>query len=141
MKNLEKWRKKEIGYITLCAVLLVMPIIFLILLNTLFTGVLNQNNTSLIAIVCMIVFWGVALFVAKKHFYNMVVVDAMSKNEKRLRTDRRFYPSNRKTVSPEVLYADLSALGFSVSDEKPKLAKKGITGIWIVEDCQDYKNF
>lgn len=134
MKNLKKWRKREIGYTVLCVILLFMPIVLLTLLNTLFSGLLNQNNTTMVAIICMMVFWGVVLFLLKKHTHNMLIVDAMVKNEKRLRSDRRFYPSNRRDVTKDFLYGILAAEGFVLGEKAPCLAVKGNTGVWISDE-------
>ncbi len=141
MKNLKKWRKREIGYTVLCVILLFMPIVLLTLLNTLFSGLLNQNNTTMVAIICMMVFWGVVLFLLKKHTHNMLIVDAMVKNEKRLRSDRRFYPSNRRDVTKDFLYGILAAEGFVLGEKNPCLAVKGNTGVWISDENTDFKQF
>ena len=115
MKNLHKHKKRETLVNAAAIAIAVIPIVLMALMRIISAEFL-AGKENIIAIASMIVCWGAAVYIIAKKFKENIIIEAMLKNETRLRTDRKSFPSNNKITSIDNLKTIFENSGYSVSD-------------------------
>lgn len=128
MKNLH--RKKKQLTARLCAAFAIalaqLPVIFGV--RALFPDFFNKEP-KLITVCIILVFTLAGLIVLAKTMNPFAIAEAMIKNEKRLKTDRKYWKSNNKNVSVQSVKASFESGGFTAAengDGSVTLTKTGL---------------
>ena len=114
MKNLHQKKKRLTARLCLAFVIALaqLPVIFGV--RALFPDFFNKEP-KLITVCIILAFTLAGLIVLVKTMNPFAIVEAMIKNEKRLKTDRRYWKSNNRNISVSSVAASFENGGFSVS--------------------------
>lgn len=128
MKNLHQKKKRLTARLCLAFVIALaqLPVIFGV--RALFSDFFNKEP-KLITVCIILAFTLAGLIVLVKTMNPFAIVEAMIKNEKRLKTDRRYWKSNNRNISVSSVAASFKNGGFTATendDGSVTLTKAGL---------------
>ena len=128
MKNLHQKKKRLTARLCLAFVIALaqLPVIFGV--RALFPDFFNKEP-KLITVCIILAFTLAGLIVLVKTMNPFAIVEAMIKNEKRLKTDRRYWKSNNRNISVSSVAASFENGGFTATendDGSVTLTKAGL---------------